>query len=80
MTLPHPLLNSRGKSNENLLRTFAKAFEQEKTISAEDYEKVKGLAAIVRPLRSFIFKTPDEYGMEYQELVIPSDDGVPLEA
>lgn len=59
---------------------LAKAFEQEKTISAEDYEKVKGLAAIVRPLRSFIFKTPDEYGMEYQELVIPSDDGVPLEA
>lgn len=59
---------------------LAKAFEQEKTISAEDYEKVKGLAAIVRPLRSFIFKTPDEYGMEYQELVIPSDDGVSLEA
>lgn len=59
---------------------LAKAFEQEKTISAEDYEKVKGLAAIVRPLRSFIFKMPDEYGMEYQELVIPSDDGVPLEA
>lgn len=38
------------------------------------------LAAIVCPLRSFIFKPPDEYGMEYQELVIPSDDGVPLEA
>ena len=59
---------------------LAKALEQEKTISPEDYEKVKGLAGIVRPLRSFIFKTPDEYGMEYQELVIPSDDGVPLEA
>ncbi|MDO5356939.1 MAG: alpha/beta hydrolase [Conchiformibius sp.] len=59
---------------------LAKALEQEKTISPADYEKVKGLANIVRPLRSFIFKTPDEYGMNYQELVIPSADGVPLEA
>lgn len=59
---------------------LAKALAQEKTISAEDYEKVKGLANIIRPLRSFIFKTPDEYGMNYQDLVIPSDDGTPLEA
>lgn len=59
---------------------LAKALEQEKTISAEDYEKVKGLANIVRPLRSFIFKTPDEYGMDYQDLVIQSEDGVALEA
>lgn len=34
---------------------LAKALEQEKTISPADYEKVKGLANIVRPLRSFIF-------------------------
>jgi len=54
---------------------------QLKTISAEDYEKVKGLAAIVRPLRSVIHKTPDDHGMTgWQDLVIPSDDGIPLEA
>jgi len=54
---------------------------QLETISAEDYEKVKGLAAIVRPLRSVIHKTPDDHGMNvWQDLVIPSDDGTPLEA
>lgn len=58
---------------------LALALEQEKSISPEDYEKVKGLANIVRPLRSFIFKTPDEYGMEYHDVVILSDDGTPLE-
>ncbi len=58
-----------------------KALEQLKTISPEDHEKVKGLANIVRPLRSFIFKTPDDYGMtNWQNLVISSDDGTPLEA
>ncbi|PSJ81163.1 alpha/beta hydrolase [Neisseria iguanae] len=59
---------------------MAKALAQEKTISPEDYEKVKGLAGIVRPLRSFIFKTPDEYGMTFENWMIPSLDGVPLEA
>lgn len=57
-----------------------KALEQEKSITPEDYEKVKGLANIVRPLRSFIHKTPDVYGMTYTDLIIPSLDGVPLEA
>ncbi len=58
-----------------------KAKEQLETISAEDYEKVKGMASIVRPLRSFLFKKPDDYGMTgWRNLVIPSDDGVPLEA
>ena len=33
-----------------------KALEQLKTISAEDYEKVKGIANVVRPLRSVIHK------------------------
>lgn len=56
------------------------ALKQLETISPEDHEKVIGLANIVRPLRSFIHKTPDEYGMEYENLAIPSDDGVPLEA
>lgn len=37
-----------------------KALEQLKTISPEDHQKVKGLTNIVRPLRSFIFKTPDD--------------------
>ncbi len=57
------------------------AFKQLETISPEDYAKVQGLAAIVRPLRSVIHKTPDDYGMTgWHDLVIPSDDGVPLEA
>ena len=57
------------------------ALSQLETISAEDLAKVRGLAGIVRPLRSVIFKTPDDYGMTgWEELVIPSDDGVPLEA
>lgn len=58
-----------------------KAQEQLASITPEDYEKVKGLAAIVQPLRSFIHKTPDDYGMVgWEDLVIPSDDGIPLEA
>jgi len=57
-----------------------KALEQLKTISPEDHAKVKGLAAIVQPLRSFIHKTPDDYGMTgWTDVVIPSDDGTPLE-
>jgi hypothetical protein len=58
-----------------------KALEQLKTISKEDHAKVKALAAIVKPLRSVLHKTPDDYGMTgWEDLVIPSDDGIPLEA
>jgi len=58
-----------------------KALEQQKAISQEDYAKVKALAAIVKTPRSFIFKTPDAYGLNgWHDLVIPSDDGTPLEA
>ncbi len=58
-----------------------KALSQLETISAKDHEKVKGLAAIVRPLRSVLHKTPDDYGMTgWHDLVIPSSDGTPLEA
>lgn len=58
-----------------------KAQEQLKTISKEDYEKVKALAGMVKRPRSFLFKTPDEYGMTgWVDLSIPSDDGTPLEA
>ena len=57
------------------------AREQEKSISQEDYAKVKGLASMVRRPRSFIFKNPNEYSMEgWYDLSIPSDDGTPLEA
>lgn len=60
---------------------MAKAEEQLRTISPEDLAKVRFMANIVRPLRSFIFKTPDDYGMSgWYDLVIPSDDGTPLEA
>lgn len=57
-----------------------KAQAQLKAISDEDHAKVKALAAIVRPLRSFIHKTPDTYGMQgWQDIYFPSDDGTPLE-
>ena len=39
---------------------MAKAQEQLKIISKEDHAKVKAIANIVRRLRSFLFKTPDD--------------------
>ena len=72
--------NPNTRMNSMPPERLAIALEQEKTISPADHEKVKALAQIVRPLRSFIHKTPAEYGMDYTDLVIPSDDGVPLEA
>jgi hypothetical protein len=39
---------------------MAKAQEQLQSISPEEHAKVKAIANIVRPLRSFIFKTPDD--------------------
>ena len=60
---------------------MAKAQQQLKSISPEDHAKVKNVANIVKPLRSFIFKTPDDHGMKgWHDLAIPSDDGTPLEA
>jgi pimeloyl-ACP methyl ester carboxylesterase len=60
--------------------SMEKALEQLKTISEEDYAKVKALAAIVKPLRSVLHKTPDDYGMTgWRDIYFPSDDGTPLE-
>jgi hypothetical protein len=57
-----------------------KALEQLKTISEEDYAKVKNLAAIVKPLRSVLHKTRDDHGMTgWRDIYFPSDDGTPLE-
>jgi uncharacterized protein len=57
-----------------------KALEQLKTISAEDYAKVKALAGIVKPLRSVPQKTPDDHGMKgWRNVYFPSDNGTPLE-
>lgn len=59
---------------------LATALKQRETISDEDYAKVKGIANIVRPLRSFLFKTPDDHGMtDWENIYFSSDDGVPLE-
>lgn len=56
------------------------ALKQLETISAEDYAKVKGVANIVKSLRSFLHKTPDDHGMtEWEDIYFSSDDGVPLE-
>jgi len=57
-----------------------KALDQQKEITPEDHAKVKGLANIVRPLRSVLFKNPDDYGMTgWKDIYFPSDDGTPLE-
>ena len=57
-----------------------KALEQLKVISEADHAKVKALANIVRPLRSVLHKTPDDYGMTgWKNIYFPSDDGIPLE-
>jgi pimeloyl-ACP methyl ester carboxylesterase len=57
-----------------------KAQEQLQSISEEDHQKVKELANIVRPLRSVLFKTPDDYGMSgWRDIYFQSDDGTPLE-
>jgi hypothetical protein len=57
-----------------------KALEQLKVISEADHAKVKALANIVRPLRSVLHKTPDDYGMTgWQDVYFASDDGIPLE-
>ena len=57
-----------------------RALEQLKVISEEDYARVKGLASIVKPFRSVLDKTPDDYGMTgWKDIYFPSDDGTPLE-
>jgi pimeloyl-ACP methyl ester carboxylesterase len=57
-----------------------KAQKQLKSISKKDHEKIKTLANIVRPLRSVLHKTPDDYGMtDWKDVYFPSDDGTPLE-
>ena len=57
-----------------------KALQQAETISEADYAKVKALAAIVRPIRSVLHKTPDDYGMTgWRDIYFQSDDGTPLE-
>ena len=59
---------------------MAAALEQQRTISEEDHDKVKAIASIVRPLRSFLFKTPDDHGMTgWRDIHFPSEDGTPLE-
>ncbi|MEZ6196782.1 MAG: alpha/beta hydrolase [Planctomycetota bacterium] len=59
---------------------MAKAQAQLESISEGDYEKVKNLAAIVKPIRSVLHKTPDDYGMTgWSDIYFPSDDGTPLE-
>lgn len=57
-----------------------KALAQLKIISEADHAKVKALAAIVRPIRSVLHKTPEDYGMTgWRDVFFPSDDGTPLE-
>jgi hypothetical protein len=54
-----------------------KALKQLEVISADDYAKVKNVASIVKPLRSVLHKTPDDYGMTgWQDIYFPSDDGL----
>jgi pimeloyl-ACP methyl ester carboxylesterase len=53
------------------------------TMMTEDQVKrlIKNLAnAFGHPIRSPILRRPEEYGLEYEEVVFPSMDGIPLEA
>lgn len=57
-----------------------KAQEQLANITPEDHEKVMALANIVKPLRSILHKTPDDYGLkDWEDIYFLSDDGTPLE-
>jgi hypothetical protein len=47
-------------SNERTQKTL----DQQKIMSKVDYENIKAIAGIVRWPRSFIFKTPDDYGLK----------------
>lgn len=58
---------------------MANALKQLENISEEDYAKVKGLVSVVKPFRSVLHKTPDDYGMiEWEDIYFQADDGVPL--
>jgi hypothetical protein len=57
-----------------------KAQKQLMSISKKDYEKVKAMANIGKPLRSVLHRTPDDHGMTgWRDIYFPSDDGIPLE-
>lgn len=59
---------------------MSNALAQLKTISDADYAKIKGMVNVVRPFRSVLHKTPDDYGMtEWEDIFFPAEDGVPLE-
>src|SRR5262245_41286859 len=73
------------RTRENIMSRMSrermdKALEQLQVISEADHAKVMALANIVRPLRSVLHKTPDDYGMTgWKDIYFPSDDGIPLE-
>lgn len=59
---------------------MSNALAQLKTISDSDYAKVKGMVNVVKPFRSVLHKTPDDYGMTgWEDIFFPAEDGVPLE-
>lgn len=62
-------------------KRLRKALDQGRRISSEDFARVRAVAGLVRPPRSFLFKTPDDFEMVgWRDLTIASDDGTPLEA
>ena len=66
--------------NRMPIERMEKALGQLKVISEADHAKVKTLANIIRPLRSVLHKTPDDYGMTaWKDIYFSSDDGIPLE-
>ncbi|MGJ0516244.1 MAG: hypothetical protein ACR65O_10940 [Methylomicrobium sp.] len=57
-----------------------KVLEQFKSLSEEDHAKIKALAAVVKPIRSVLHKTPNHYGMSgWRDNYFPSDEGASLE-
>ncbi|WP_299525126.1 alpha/beta hydrolase [Winogradskyella sp.] len=75
-TIDHTLKSRMGAE------AYKNALEQQKSISEEDYAKIKGLAefSVRPPFRTPVHKLPSEHGMnQWKDIFFPSADGVPLE-
>ena len=54
--------------------------QNNKTIDAKNDEFINGLAELMaHSIRTPILRTPDQYGMEYEDIFFPAIDGVTLE-
>lgn len=54
--------------------------ESKRTVAMADTKLLDLAKGLTSPVRSPILRTPDEYGLEYEDVTFPSSDGTPLEA